>query len=225
MKYLTAQQCYYIDKITTQKYLIPSLVLMENAGRSVAEFVEKICQRKAKRKITIFCGPGKNGGDGFVVSRYLFIHGYDICVVTFVSEEKYSSESLLNLKILQRLGIKPLLYPNNVQSVQKQIFHSDIIVDSIFGIGLNREIDGVYKEVIHKINNSRKIVVSVDIPSGIDANSGKVLGVAVKADYTVTMGFYKSGFRNPVAKKFCGKIVLCDIGYPKIPLMELKKVK
>ncbi len=210
MKYLSSQDIYKIDKLATEKFLIPSFILMENAGRSVAEFVLKHKVLSKLKNILIFCGPGKNGGDGFVAARYLFIKEYNVNVIKFVPEDKYQGDSLLNLRIIKNLGIKIFDYPNF------NFVHCDLVIDAIFGIGLNRSIEGVYKEVIEKINSSGKPVISIDIPSGLDADTGKILGSCIKAKYTITMGFYKIGFKNKIAKKFCGRIIVADIGYPKI---------
>lgn len=212
MKFFSVEEIYKIDKITTKKYLIPSFVLMENAGKSVAEFITKKLNRK--KKIVIFCGPGKNGGDGFVVARYLHIWGFDVEVVKFVSEKNFSGDVLLNYRILRKMGVKFIDYNKNF-SIKK----FDLVVDAIFGIGLNRKVEGVFLDAIENINSSRKVVVAVDIPSGINGDSGEVLGKAVKADYTITMGFMKKGFRDKVARKSCGKIVVADIGYPLKELM------
>lgn len=229
MKYLTSKQIYQIDKLATKKYLIPSFVLMENAGRTVAEFIKKLCKNNKNKRILVFCGPGKNAGDGFVTARYLFNKGFDVAVAKCVPDNQYYGDSRLNLKILKKLSVKMFRCSlawcvNKNKGIPLKTFfqETDIIVDAIFGIGLNREVSGVYEKVISKLNESKKIIVSIDIPSGLNADTGEPLGCAVKANYTVTMGFLKLGFKTKSAKQYYGKIVLADIGYPTIPMRVWK---
>lgn len=213
MKYLPVEKIYLIDKLATEKYCIPSCILMENAGRNVAEFVVKLLKRFNRKKVIIFCGPGKNGGDGFVCARYLFIKGFNVKVIKFIPEENYKGDSLINLKILTKLKVSIEDYSSDIN-----LNHYTVVVDAIFGIGLTRPIEGVYKEAIEKINSVNNPVVAIDIPSGINADTGEILGSAVEADYTLTMGYYKLAFRNKVVQKHCGKIILVDIGYPKMDI-------
>ncbi|MCS7227885.1 MAG: NAD(P)H-hydrate epimerase [Endomicrobia bacterium] len=212
--YYTTKQIYKIDELTTKKFLIPSIILMENAGHVVAEFVKKHIAKNKTCKVLVFCGPGKNGGDGFVCARYLHIWGFKISVVKFIPESKYKGDSLVNYKIIKRLGVKIVDF--ELLNVKKLIDESDVIIDAIFGIGITRNIEGDYYYAIDLINNSKKTVLSIDIPSGLNADSGEIMGVAVKSNYTLTMGFQKIGFKYKSAKKFLGKLILCDIGYPEI---------
>ena len=206
-KYLSIKQIYKLDKDANKKYFIPSFVLMENAGKSVAEFV--ISRFNKKSRIIIFCGPGKNAGDGFVVARYLKLKDYDIDVVLCEKENSYSGDTKLNLKIIKKLEVNCLKFEE-----VKNLNRYNLIIDALFGIGLNRNISGKYLRIIEKINNSGKKVVSIDIPSGINGDTGDVMGIAIKSDYTITMGFLKKGFRNNITKKFLGKVIIADIGYP-----------
>jgi NAD(P)H-hydrate epimerase len=210
--YLSSKQIYQIDKLATEKYLIPSMILMENAGRLSAEFIKNFAKRKKFKKIIVFCGPGKNGGDGFVCARYLYIWQFDIKVITFVDKTKYQGDVLQNYEILKRLNVK--IEKFDFEKVKKIINRYEIVVDAIFGIGLSRPVDGECAKAIELINKSNKIVFSIDIPSGLHSDTGEILGKVVKANYTLSMGFLKLAFMNKTAKKLCGKIVLIDIGYP-----------
>ncbi|MFN3550934.1 MAG: NAD(P)H-hydrate epimerase [Endomicrobiia bacterium] len=214
--YLNSTQIYKYDQITTEKFLIPSFVLMENAGKSIAEIVKKFAQRNNLKKIIIFCGPGKNGGDGFVLARYLYIWCFEPKVIIFTDEKNYKNDALQNYNILKKLGVN--IEKFNVEKIKKEIAEYDIIVDAIFGIGLKREVENEYKDAIELINKTKKTVFSIDIPSGIQSDTAEILGCCVKADYTLTIGFLKLAFKNKEAKKFCGKIKLIDIGYPKIEI-------
>lgn len=210
-KYYTVQQIYKIDSLTTKKFCIPSIILMETAGRKVFEFINSKFNKK--NKIIIFCGPGKNGGDGFVLSRYLFLNNYDVVVTKFVDDTRYQGDELLNLTILRKLKVKIIDY-----NKLKNFSNFDIIVDAIFGIGLNREVTGDYFDAITKINEAKKCVVSIDIPSGINGDTGEIFNCAIKADYTLTIGFLKYAFKNKSIKDYLGKISVLDIGYPKVKL-------
>lgn len=212
--YLSANKIYEIDKNTTEKFLIPSSILMENAGRAAAEFIKRYAKRKNLKKIIIFCGPGKNAGDGFVLARYLFIWNFDVLVVRLQKEENYKDKDVnLNYQIIKKLKIKIEEFSDKTALLIKKY---NIVVDAIFGIGLKRRLEGIYEEAVKLINSSKKPVLCIDIPSGLDADRGEVLGCAVKADYTLSMGFLKKGFKNKLAKKYIGKVILLDIGYPKI---------
>lgn len=217
-EYLSVQQIYNLDRVAEKKFLIPSLILMENAGRETAEFIRKLSKGKTT-KVVIFCGPGKNGGDGFVCARYLHIWGFKVNVIVFVPYNRYSGNTLTNYKIIKKLGVN--IQKFKYERTKRLISKCDIIVDAIFGIGLSRNVEGVFYDAIQLINSSRKIVVSVDIPSGLDANTGKVLGISVVANYTITMGTLKIGFKPPTAKTYLGKVKVIDIGYPQINFSEL----
>lgn len=213
--YLSAKDIYKIDRKTTQKFLIPSFTLMENAGKAAAEFIRKYAKRKNLKKVIIFCGPGKNAGDGFAVARYLLIWRFDVLVVRLQKGLYKDPDVLLNYRIIKRLKIKIKKF--SYKKIKQLINRYDIVVDAIFGIGLKRKLEGIYEKAVELINSSKKPVFSIDIPSGLDADTGKVLGgSAVKADYTLTMGFLKKGFKNKQAKRYLGKIILLDIGYPEV---------
>ncbi len=211
-KFLTSQQIYKIDKLATEKFLIPSYILMENAGRAVAEIVKKYAKKNKLNKILIFCGPGKNGGDGFVCARYLFIWGFKVCVVTFVDKNKYSGDTLQNYEILERLKVK--IQKFEYKKVKLMINKYDVIIDAIFGIGLSRPVEGEFKDAIEIINKSNKTIFSIDVPSGLNADTGEILGCAVKPSFTVTIGFLKSSFKLKHVKSLLGKLKVVDIGYP-----------
>lgn len=230
MKYLTRNQLVEIDRRTIEHFGIPALLLMENAGRAVAEECVKLLRRsfagQTKRRITVICGRGNNGGDGFVCARHLHNRGYAVKIIYLGSLENRHSltqETETNINIVRRLKIPILEAPwlfsqtqierrNKLWRILSRLVRdSDIIVDAIFGIGLKREIENPLKTFIEWINSLKKPVVAVDIPSGIDTDSGEVLGTAIKARVTVTFGFPKKGFLNKEARKFLGRVVVDEI--------------
>jgi NAD(P)H-hydrate epimerase len=220
-KIVSADEMYKIDSRATAVHGIPSLVLMENAGRSVAEHIielikQKKCHTRTRVRTTIVCGSGNNGGDGFVIARYLrHNRGYDVKVYILKDESQFKGDALTNLVIIKKIGLQvTLLTENKVREFKKNLAKATVIVDAIFGIGLKGKITGFYKKVIELINNSNKLIVSVDVPSGIDADTGETLGTSIKADITVTMHLPKKGLMVGQGKKNTGKLVVADIGIP-----------
>lgn len=203
-----------MDERAVQEFGVPSLLLMENAGRSVAEEILKT----GAQKIAVVCGKGNNGGDGFVVARHLFNHGRQP-VVTFIgNRDQLKSDALVNFEILEKMGIP--IYPYGKEG-RPQWDGTDLIVDAIFGTGLSKNVDEPYKSAIVEINRlSEKgiTVVSVDIPSGLNADTGEVMGAAVRADITVTLACEKEGLRKGEGPRYAGRIVT---GYISMPLFLL----
>jgi len=175
---------------------------MQKAGNQVFKFIDT--NFKNKKSIIILCGPGNNGGDGFVVARHLMDHGYLVTVYTCVSENKYKGDALKALK-----EFKGKLKSIDLFKLQK----GSLIVDALFGIGLKRNIKGILSTVFGKINKGKNCVVSVDIPSGVCSNTGKVMGSAIKADFTITFHRKKIGHFIDHGKFFCGRVKMVDIGF------------
>jgi len=180
-----------------------SYFFMQKAGKQVFEFI--INNFKNTKPIIVLCGPGNNGGDGFVIAKLLMDYGYSVKVYIYGSENYYKRDALKALKEfkgeLKKIDIFQLQY-------------KALIVDALFGIGLKRNIKGILNKVFRKINKSKNTVVSVDIPSGLCSNTGKILGNAVKADFTITFHRKKMGHVIGFGKKFCGEIKVVDIGFP-----------
>ncbi len=191
-----------VDKYTIDTVGIPSVVLMERAAKAVFDV---ICKNETKDKsILVVASVGNNGADGLAIGRMLYLSGYSTSICILGDIEKSTEEFKIQLNIIRNLGIKVVATFQN----------ADIIVDSIFGIGLKRDVEGLYAETISKINESEATVYAVDIPSGIDGDSGKVCGIAVKADYTVTFGAYKKGTVLYPGADYCGNVTVEDIGFP-----------
>jgi hydroxyethylthiazole kinase-like uncharacterized protein yjeF len=201
-----------IEKETEEKFGISHLILMENAGRESFYVLKKEIKNIKSKKFLIFCGKGNNGGDGFVIARYLFNFGAPLSVYHFGNPEEFTEISFKNYQILNKLGVDT----KSIFSLKLDEFeNNDIIIDAILGIGIKGEIKGEIREVIELINKNKKFVVSVDIPSGLDADTGEIHGVCVKADLTISMGFLKKGFYFDKGPEYTGKIKVVDIGFPK----------
>ena len=211
MKTITASQAKLLDKKAREIYGLSTLILMENAGRAVSEEIIKL----KKRKIAIFCGKGNNGGDGFVSARHLFTRGIkpDLFLAGKMSEVK--GEARLNLDTLLKLKHNIFeINEKNLSLVKKKIRRYDLIVDAIFGVGLKNNIKDFFRDLIELINSSSAYIVSVDIPSGLDADNGEVSGACVRADRTVTFIAKKRGMVKGEGPEYCGKITVKDIGFP-----------
>lgn len=217
MIYVTAGQMRAIDRRAIHEIGIPGVVLMENAGRRVFEEATKMVAPE-QGVVLVLCGKGNNGGDGYVVGRHLLNNGYSAEVHLLGTTAKVSGDAAINLTILQRMGkgVNELHDENDVRRVASEAYSAALVVDALLGTGLKGEVTGLYAALISAIAESRARVLSVDIPSGLDADTGEPLGAAVRAEKTVTFQYPKVGFKNPGAKQFLGELVIADIGIPDI---------
>tara|TARA_Y100000310_G_scaffold203149_1_gene203402 strand:- start:773 stop:2242 length:1470 start_codon:yes stop_codon:yes gene_type:complete len=181
-----------------------SYSFMKKAGKQVFKFIND--NFKNRKSVIVLCGPGNNGGDGFVVARHLMNHGWSVKVYIYVRENCYKADALKALK-----EFKGELKQIDFFKLQ----NNALIVDALFGIGLKRNIKGILSKIFRKINKSKNPVVSIDIPSGVCSNTGKILGNAVKANFTVTFHRKKMGHVIGFGKNFCGKLKVADIGFSK----------
>lgn len=220
-----AEEMQFLDQFVINNIGISAEILMERAGLGVAKSILKRFPSDIFRKVLVVCGPGNNGGDGFVCARYLNDMGYETEVVLLSEKEKYKGEAQKNLTILENLGFIPeeIGYVVDFRKILHD-FSPAIIVDAIFGTGLKKAIEGVIANIIEEINAYRERrngkVVSVDIPSGICSNTGQILGIGVKADLTVTFEFPKLGHFFYPGKEYRGELEVVHIGFPKKVLEE-----
>jgi hydroxyethylthiazole kinase-like uncharacterized protein yjeF len=212
-KVLTAQQAKAIDTKARDKLGISTLVLMENAGRAVAEEVLKSIG--SKKAVAIFCGKGNNGADGFVAARHLLTRRIkaDLYLAGEISDVQ--NEAKTNLEIHLALKQKIIeVNGKNLHLVKNNIYRYSLIVDALLGVGLKGEVKGIFRDLIETINTSKAYILSVDIPSGLDATTGEVLGSSVKADKTVTFVAKKRGMVLGDGPQYCGRVVVKDLGIP-----------
>lgn len=208
MKIGTREILREIDRVTIDKYGIPGLVLMENAGRAVSNVI--ISEFPDVNSVAIFCGSGNNGGDGFVTARHLLKRGVRVKAYIKNSPKDYTGDAGTNLQILKNMG-------GEIVRIKKDFSNftgCDVAVDAIFGTGLDREVQGRYREIVEFVNGLFCPVVSVDLPSGIDANKGTELGVCVHADITVTFVIPKLGITVYPGADYAGRIYVADISTP-----------
>ena len=220
MEYITPGKMREIDRRTQEEFDIPATILMENAGRAVFQnAMEMLCEKQEKKvKVTVVCGRGNNGGDGFVAARHLMNNGIDVSIflVAVVKELKGEAEAnyLRAEKVAKTMGkVIEVLNEENLSSFKDRLEGTSLIVDGIFGTGLAREVEEPEKSIIQLINDSGKPVLAVDVPSGLDAANGNVLGVCIKAIKTVTFARPKTGFIGN--EKYTGETITADISIPR----------
>jgi NAD(P)H-hydrate epimerase len=213
---VTAAEMREIDRRAIEEFAIPSYELMEKAGQAVAEETAKLAG-PPPQKVLVLAGKGNNGGDGLVAARYLHQKGYLVQVLLFSERQKLKVDSARNFMENAKLGIPCRIVGEHFawETVPELFQESDVMIDSLFGVGLDKELREPYRGLVERVNESKKKVVSVDIPSGLNSDTGEILGTCVRAAVTVTMGLPKKGFYEGKGPEVTGEIVVADIGYPK----------
>jgi hydroxyethylthiazole kinase-like uncharacterized protein yjeF len=208
---LTCEQIRRIDQLAVERYAMPSIILMENAGRNAAYLIREEFPELTNGSVVIFCGPGNNGGDGFVIARHLHNMSWDVRIVLAVPAEKLKGDALTNYTIVSRMGI-PISDPD---STDRLIEQSDVLVDALLGTGFQGEPRLPLDHLIQKINASGKPVIAVDVPSGLDCFTGTPAQNTVRAHMTITFAAAKNVFFLPPAIEYVGKLKVEQIGIPK----------
>lgn len=218
MKILTAAEMKEVDRLSTERAGVPGLTLMENAGKSVAMFIASRCPNFADVPVIVFCGKGNNGGDGFVVARHLQKMGAGVSVLLFANAAELKGDAAKNFKRLKNVDVVSV---EGVEKWQKPRWDEtadagSILVDALLGTGIRGPVAGLLRAAIDNINQRPPLVTafSVDIPSGLDSDTGEVHGTAVRADYTVTFTAPKTGMFQGEASTYIGSLAVRDIGSP-----------
>ncbi len=212
IKSLSLKEVENLDKKAIYSVGIPRIVLMENAGRNVAEFI--MLKTLKSVPVVVLAGCGYNGGDGLVLARHLFVRGFSASIFIVGDKKKAKEETVVQMRILKELGlkVKNIETLKDIKILKQEIKKRSILVDALLGVGVKGQVREPVFGVIEYINSLKLPVFAVDIPSGIDANSGAPLGVAVKATYTVSFQGLKKGFFTSEGRKFCGRVIPCGIG-------------
>jgi NAD(P)H-hydrate epimerase len=216
MRVMNSAQMREADRRTIEEIGIPSLVLMENAGRQVVAAMEAMYSDLAERQIAVLCGRGNNGGDGFVVARTLLQRGIDVAVFLIGRVGDVRGDARINLDILGRLGIT-VVEIADAEAWElhfSEISDCTLIVDAIFGTGLNAPLSGLMETVVADVNGSGIPVVAIDVPSGLSADSSEPIGSSIEAELTVTLAAPKVPLVLPPAETRAGDIVIADVGIP-----------
>lgn len=215
MYLVTAEQMRQIDRAATEELGIPEMVLMENAGRAIVDFLREQFPDLAEKSVTIVAGSGNNGGDGLVAARYL--HGMGVAVKVFLlAERELSPSAKQNYEILAKLPVKlyQLDSENSMHLLKVTVNYSDILIDALLGTGISRDVSGRAEQIIDIANRRSCLKVAVDVPSGLNSDTGEVWGRCLKADYTVTLAQPKRGQMLNKGIRYCGQVVVKDIGIP-----------
>lgn len=198
-----------VDDYTINTIGVPSIVLMERAAHSVAKLIENTTDKNSE--VIVLAGTGNNGADGLAICRMLYINKYSTCIYILGDVEKSTEEFKNQLKIVKNLGIE---IHKAEELTREELDKKHVVVDAIFGVGLSRNVEGIYRETIELVNNSKARVFAVDIPSGINADNGKIMGEAVKADFTACFGALKLGAVLYPGTEYCGVLSFDNIGFP-----------
>ena len=215
---LTRAQSRALDERAIHEFGIPSIVLMENAGRNMAELLLSL---GVADPVAICCGKGNNGGDGFVIARHLDNRQLPVHVLLFARPEELTGDAAVNYQIIARAGLSLEVHAGttvDVASLTQELARAEWVVDALFGTGLSGPIRAPLDQVIAAINDSRARVLAVDIPSGLDCDTGEPLGATVRAHHTATFVAPKKGFSSSEAQKWLGQVHVLDIGAPCILL-------
>lgn len=191
---------------------IPSIVLMENAALKVIQNIDL----KNRRSFTIVCAPGNNGGDGLAVARHLLLNDKKVDLFILGNLNKATTDFQINLNILvnMKVDFTHIISLNVFEVLEKALNENDLTIDAIFGIGLDRPVEGIFYQVIERMNQHTKRILAVDLPSGLDGDSGEVLGISIQANQTICFHQMKKGLVDK--ERYTGNVTVADIGIPKI---------
>jgi NAD(P)H-hydrate epimerase len=203
-----------IDKYCIEVLKIPGIVLMENAALKVVKNIG----HENKKSFAVVCGKGNNGGDGFAIARHLHVSGKKVEVFLVGAKEGMSGDCATNYLILKNMGIAVTNINNleDINELRDVVGRCDATIDALFGTGLSKNVDGIYDMAISIINENSSYTISVDVPSGLNSDTGKVMGNSVRAHRTITFQLYKKGFLSYDNDKLTGEIIVEDIGIPEV---------
>ena len=213
MKVSSVEQMRAMDRTAIERLGIPEVLLMENAGRAAFQLLCREFEGVAGKRFALFCGAGNNGGDGLVVAR-LILSGGGTPRVFFVGDPaRLTGAARTNMEIIAKLPVE-VVPVEDTAALRTEVDRCDGIVDALFGTGLDREVGGLWQEVIDLINSSDRPVLSLDIPSGVSGDTGAIMGTAVRADFTVAFGLPKAGNMLYPGFGLCGRLHVCHISFP-----------
>lgn len=217
-----------IDRLASEEFGLPSIVLMENAAIHGADVALDLLEGRDRRALVV-CGPGNNGGDGLAIARHLANQGVEATVILSAARDQYSGDALVNLRIAEKMGIEVLVADPadagvTVRAALRRAGPPGLVIDALLGTGLDRPVREPLVSLFAAINELGKSgvpVLAVDIPSGLDCDTGEPLGSAVRATVTVTFVGLKKGFLSLAAQPYVGEVVVADIGVPRVLVERL----
>jgi len=218
-RYLTRQQVRELDRRAISDYFMTGLVLMENAGRGCADL---LCQLGIDDPVVLCCGKGNNGGDGFVIARHLEARGYDVRVLLFCDSDELSGDAAANYKTIVAAGLPIVRCPEGDHEtwLDERLDGASWIVDALLGTGARGAPRSPLDVVLRQLNAHAAKKLAIDLPSGLDCDTGKCAAPTFRADHTCTFVAAKAGFREAGARAFLGVVHVVDIGVPRKLLNE-----
>ena len=210
------------DRRAIEEFGIPGVVLMENAGRGAADVALEMLKGVANRSAVIVAGRGNNGGDGFVIARHLANAGVKVLVRLLARFDDVAGDARINLDVIRkmRLDVREIELPRDFHELTEEVAAATLVVDAMLGTGTKGAIRDPYFSAIDLVNCSCRLTLAVDVPSGLDADTGEPLGTCIVAAHTVTFAAPKTGMLNPSAARYLGVLTVVDIGLPRELLEE-----
>jgi len=215
---LSRKQVREVDRLSIEKYHIPGIVLMENAARGTTAVAMEMLGAAPNQIILILCGGGNNGGDGLAVARHLHNQSHQILIGLCTDPQKYHGDALINWQITQAMHIR-------ASDFKAASARCALIIDAIFGTGLTETPRSPFETIVDLVERSKTPVLSIDIPSGLDCDTGQPIGPCIRATRTVTFVARKIGFNNPHSRPFTGDVTVADIGCPREAIEEAMRVQ
>jgi NAD(P)H-hydrate epimerase len=214
---LTVAQMREADRRAVEEFGIPGVVLMENAGRGAAEIAARMLDESDGRRALVIAGRGNNGGDGYVIARHLRNASRDVSVRVLAKLDDVAGDARVHLDVIRRMGIdvRETRLPDERKSLAAELGRCDLVVDAMLGTGTAGDIREPFRTAIDLVNASGVPVLAVDIPSGMDGDTGEILGTCVIATHTATFAAVKAGMNNPSAAQYVGLLSIIDIGIPR----------
>lgn len=214
------RQSREVDERAIRDFGMSGLVLMENAGRGLAD---KLCELGVEGPVVICCGKGNNGGDGFVLARHLDLRGIEVKVLLWAEEQELVGDALTNFRILRMCDVplEILGQHHDAEQLANSLPGAAWIVDALLGTGSRGEPRPPFDAVIDRLNSSGKPILAVDLPSGLDCDTGQAARHTIRAQHTCTFVAMKTGFLSADAEQFTGKVHVLDIGAPRKLLEEM----
>lgn len=212
---LTRNAVRELDRAAIEEFGLPGIVLMENAGRNAAAI---LLEQQPNGRVVICCGKGNNGGDGFVIARHLDNHNVDVRVLLFADAAALTGDAAVNCEVVRRSGIPVREFAGEFGAAEldADLHAAEWIVDALLGTGITGNVREPLATVIGRINAAPARVLAIDLPSGLDCDTGEPLGLCVQAELTVTFVAPKAGFANPAANASLGEVHVADIGAPHV---------
>ena len=212
---LSRRQVRELDRLAIEQWGVPGVVLMENAGRNAADAVQSFLTADSARRVAVVAGVGNNGGDGFVIARHLHLRRLPVAVFLVGEPAKMAPDAAVNFAVLPHLNIEVRRRQGRALfRLAEELNPFDLVVDALGGTGIEGPLRGDTAAAVEQINAAGKPVVAVDIPTGLDCDTGQAPGPTVRADLTVTFLARKAGFDAPGAGEYTGRVIVADIGVP-----------